>query len=53
MALSLQCVAATVRRTDLARCWKLLGLMSTLNTAGGILLDTSWYDPHLWCSTCP
>ena len=51
MALRLQFITVIVKRADLARRRNLPLFMSTLNSSGGILLETSWYDRYLWCDT--
>ena len=51
MALRLQYITVVVRRSDLSRCQRLPAFLQALNPAGGILFETCWYDPFLWCET--
>jgi len=51
MALLLQSITVVVQRSDFSRCQGLPAFLQALNPAGGILFETCWYDPYLWCET--
>jgi hypothetical protein len=50
MAIKLQFLTIIARREALRRP-DLPPYLTLLNPLGGILIDTIWYDEHLWCET--
>ena len=51
VAIKLQYLTIVVRREALRRCKDIPPYLAMFNQDGGIFLDTTWYDDHLWCET--